>query len=339
MMNGMTPQRLDEILEKFPRVKIAVVGDFFLDNYWVLEESLNEISLETGKVAYQVVAKRKSPGAAGTVSSVLRSLEINLYAVGFSGDDGLGYDLRREMQNRGMNLEYFFTFGDRFTPTYTKPMLRSHGVEEELNRFDIKNRTPLSPTCEDQLIAAIDEVIEKVDALIVLDQVQERNCGVVTDRVRAHLAELGAAREDRLILVDSREHIAEFHNMGIKVNNFEARQIVGGTEEIPLSEVAARLYEKNRRPVVVTRGEKGMLVCDQDGWYEVPTIRIEGPIDVVGAGDSVTASLTAALCAGANLREAALLGNVTASLIVQQIGTTGTATRAEVRERFCDRFI
>ncbi len=127
--------------------------------------------------------------------------------------------------------------------------------------------------------------------------------------------------------------------MGIKVNNFEARQIVGGTEEIPLSDVATRLYEKNRRPVVITRGEKGMLVCDKDGWYEVPTIRIEGPIDVVGAGDSVTASMTAALCAGASLQEAALLGNVTASLIVEQIGTTGTATRAEVRERFCDRFI
>lgn len=335
----MTSERLEQILERFPQTRVGVVGDFFLDNYWVLEESLNEISLETGKIAYQVVGKRKSPGAAGTVSSVLRALDVKVCAVGFSGDDGMGYELRREMARRGMDLAYFFTFEERFTPTYTKPMLRSAGVEEELNRFDIKNRTPLPPAREDQLIAAIDEVVGKVDALIVLDQVQERNCGVVTDRVRAHLAELGAADEGRIILADSREHIAEFRNMAIKVNNFEARQIVGGLADIPLSEVAARLYEKNRRPVVITRGDKGILVCDREGWYEVPTIRIEGPIDVVGAGDSVTASLTAALCAGASLREAALLGNVTASLIVQQIGTTGTATRAEVRERFCDRFI
>ena len=298
MAKSMTPERLDQILLKFPHIKIAVVGDFFLDNYWIVEESLNEISLETGKIAYQVVAKRKSPGAAGTVSSILRSLDVNVYAVGFSGDDGLGYELRREMKNRGMNLDHFFTFEDRFTPTYTKPMLLSNGVEEELNRIDIKNRKPLPRSCEDQLIAAIDEVLEEVDALIVLDQVQERNCGVVTDRVRAHLAELGAEREDRIILADSREHICEFRNMGIKVNNFEARQIVGGTQDIPLSDVAARLYEKNQRPVVITRGDKGMLVCDKDGWYEVPTIQIEGPIDVVGAGDSVTASLTAALCAG-----------------------------------------
>ena len=82
-----------------------------------------------------------------------------------------------------------------------------------------------------------------------------------------------------------------------------------------------------------------MLVCDQDGWYEVPTICIPGPIDVVGAGDSVMASLTAALCAGASLREAALIGNVTASLTVQQIGMTGTATRDEVLERFNTKFI
>ncbi len=335
----MKPERLEEILSAFPRINVAVVGDFFLDNYWILEESLNEISLETGKIAYQVVAKRKSPGAAGTVSSVLRSLDVNVHAVGFSGDDGLGYDLRREMKNRGMNLDEFFTFEDRFTPTYTKPMLLSNGVEEELNRIDIKNREPLSRAHEDVLIAAIDRIIDKVDAVIVLDQVQEQNCGVVTDRVRAHLAKLGAEREDRIILADSREHISEFRSMGIKVNNFEARQIVGGTDDISLSDVAQQLYQMSQRTVIITRGEKGMLVCDQDGWYEVPTICISGPIDVVGAGDSVMASLTAALCAGASLREAALIGNVTASLTVQQIGTTGTATRNEVLERFNTKFI
>ena len=122
----MTPARLDEILEKLPQMKIAVVGDFFLDNYWILEESLNEISLETGKVAYQVVAKRKSPGAAGTVSSILRSLDVNVMAVGFSGDDGHGYDLRAGNENsEGSTSTISSPLGECFTPTYTKPMLRT----------------------------------------------------------------------------------------------------------------------------------------------------------------------------------------------------------------------
>jgi rfaE bifunctional protein kinase chain/domain len=334
----LSPARLDEILAKLPQIKIAVIGDFFLDNYWILEESLNEISLETGKVAYQVVAKRKSPGAAGTVASVLRSLDVNVLAVGFSGDDGMGYDLRAAMSERGINLDHFITVKECFTPTYTKPMLRTAGEEEELNRIDIKNRQPISAALEDQIITAIDTVMPQVDALIILDQVVERNCGVVTDRVRSHLADMSTSQPEKIILADSRAHIGEFRKLGIKVNNFEARQIVN-SQDIPLQDVARQLYQASGRPVIITQGAKGILVCDQHGWFEIPTIKIEGPIDVVGAGDSVTASMTAALCAGATLQEAALIGNITASLIVQQIGTTGTATRAEVRERFCQKFI
>lgn len=339
MHSLMTPVRLDEILGKFPERKIAVFGDYFLDNYWILEESLNEVSLETGKVAYQVVAKRQSPGAAGTVASVLRALDVPVLAVGFSGDDGMGYDLRAQMSARGINLDYFRTEAAYFTPTYTKPMLRTAGVEEELNRMDIKNRQPMSRAFEDQMISAIDAVLPQVEALIVLDQVVERNCGVVTDRVRHHLAQVSASQPEKLIMADSRAHIGEFRQVGIKVNNFEARHIAASQAEAPLHEVARQLYQASQRPVVITQGEKGILVCDQQGWFEIPTIKLEGPIDVVGAGDSVTASMTAALCAGASLQEAALIGNVTASLIVQQIGTTGTATRADVRKRFCEKFI
>jgi len=74
MTGLMTSERLEQILERFPQTRVGVVGDFFLDNYWVLEESLNEISLETGKIAYQVVGKRKSPGAAGNGPGVFLHL-------------------------------------------------------------------------------------------------------------------------------------------------------------------------------------------------------------------------------------------------------------------------
>jgi bifunctional ADP-heptose synthase (sugar kinase/adenylyltransferase) len=63
---------------------------------------------------------------------------------------------------------------------------------------------------------------------------------------------------------------------------------------------------------------------------------VEGEIDIVGAGDSVMASVVSALCSGADPTEAALLGNIVASITVQQIGTTGTASRKQVRERFAD---
>jgi bifunctional ADP-heptose synthase (sugar kinase/adenylyltransferase) len=66
----------------------------------------------------------------------------------------------------------------------------------------------------------------------------------------------------------------------------------------------------------------------------LPAIPVEGPIDIVGAGDTVNAAVGAALCAGASLKEAGFLGNLVASIVIQQIGVTGTANAAQVMERY-----
>jgi len=67
---------------------------------------------------------------------------------------------------------------------------------------------------------------------------------------------------------------------------------------------------------------------------EVPAYSVTGPIDPVGAGDSTSAGIACALAAGASLEEAAAFGNLVASITVQQIGTTGTATPEQVRQRW-----
>ena len=84
----------------------------------------------------------------------------------------------------------------------------------------------------------------------------------------------------------------------------------------------------------VTIGAEGILVFTREGMGHVPGIPVAGPIDIVGAGDSVMAGIVSALCAGAAPGEAALVGNLVASITVQHIGTTGTASRQQVFERF-----
>jgi sugar/nucleoside kinase (ribokinase family) len=90
---------------------------------------------------------------------------------------------------------------------------------------------------------------------------------------------------------------------------------------------------RTERPVFVTIGPEGILVFVEEGSQHVPGIPITGPIDIVGAGDSVMAGIASALCVGATPVEAALVGNLVASITVQQIGTTGTASRQQVLER------
>ena len=86
--------------------------------------------------------------------------------------------------------------------------------------------------------------------------------------------------------------------------------------------------------MVVTDGPRGLWTFDEQGEQHVPAVTVPEPIDIVGAGDSALAGLTAALCAGAALPEAAMVASLAASVTIQQLGVTGTATRAQVLERF-----
>ncbi|MCX6078287.1 MAG: PfkB family carbohydrate kinase [Chloroflexi bacterium] len=333
-------ERLDQLLELFPQSNIAVVGDFFLDEYLVLDKSLTEISLETGLPAFQVTSCRKNPGVAGTVTNILRSMEVPVTAIGFCGDDGHGFELRRCLLNQGINLQHFAIFEDRFTPTYTKPMLLENGSETEQSRLDSKNRQPLPLDHENQLIRSLRDVAASLNVVLVIDQARDRNCGVVTDAMRAEIAALAARHPEKIFMADSRDHMSLFRNSIVKFNVNEASKMLEIAHPQPTPEFFTRLSYKlfhyYNKPILLTLGEQGMQVTDQAGSLIIPAIPISGPTDIVGAGDSVMAAAGAALSVGASTLEAAIIGNLTASLIIQQIGTTGLATRQQIRQRFCE---
>jgi len=338
----MNKIRLNEILDNFPSLHLLVVGDFFLDKYLSIDPELSETSLETGLEAYQVVQIRHSPGAAGTVVANLRAMEARVSVVGITGLDGEGFDLRQDLQQLGVNISGLLETPDRFTPTYTKPMLRAAGgAERELNRLDIKNRQSLPAHHELAVQAELERLAPEVDGIIIADQVQEENCGVITAGMRARLSELARAYPDKPIVADSRVHIGQFEGVMIKPNLHEARAAVAAApEEADRLTMARRcgsaLFQKNQQPVFVTLGEQGILAVNQSGVDHVPGIPAPGPIDIVGAGDSVMAGLIAALGAGATAKEAAFIGNLAASITIQQLGTTGTANRAQLRARFAE---
>lgn len=332
----MTEQRLKAILELFPEQHVLIVGDFFLDHYLIIDRALSEISLETGLEAYQVVEVRNSPGAGGTVANNLCALEVNTYALTVLGQDGLGYDLLHEMRARGVNVDGVLQHPHRFTPTYTKPMLRErNGNVHETNRIDIKNRTPLEPEWEERVISLLDDFVPNMDGVIIADQVQERGCGVITDRVREYLCLLAQKHPHKVFFADSRERIGEYRHVIIKPNQREAMRAFDPDWEGECTlqqarEVATKLLERTGKPIFLTLGDRGALVVAERNVTHVPAVPVTGPIDIVGAGDSTSASAVAALCSGANLVEAAQIGQLVASITIQQIGTTGVATRGQV---------
>ena len=336
----MTPSRLDHLLSRFSDHTIAVIGDFFLDKYLELDPALAETSLETGLTAHQVVGVRCQPGAAGTVVANLRVLGVGrVLCLGFVGEDGEGHELLRGLRALGAETDGMLVQRDRFTPTYCKPLVReADGRLRELERLDTKNRAPLPQELDLALIARLTRVADEADAVIALDQVQEPECGVITNGMREVLAYLAVSHPGVIWCGDSRTRVGEYRGLIVKANREEACRAVHPDSPVHQAEdigpCASALARCVGRAAFVTVGEKGLVYATPDSAQHVPAVPVTGEVDIVGAGDSATAGLVSALCSGATPVEAAIIGNLVASITVQQIGATGTASQPQVRAQF-----
>ena len=337
---SLSPERLAELIARFSSARIAIVGDFFLDKYLECDPDLEERSVETGRAAHQVSSIRTSPGCAGVVAANLSSLGVKtLYAIGVIGDDGEGYDLRNRLTDLGCDTHHLQADPTRMTPTYLKPRnLRDASLAGEHDRYDTKNRTTTPARAAGKIVESIDAVLPRVDALMIMDQVEQRNCGAITDRVRDAICERAESHNSSVIFwADSRRRIREYRNVIIKPNEFEAlgREVWLPGESVDhqtLRPVVEQLRDAVGAPIVVTRGSLGMIVTDPQ-WTTVPGVRVEGDIDPTGAGDSASAGAVAALCAGATLPESAVVANIVASITIQQLATTGVSRPDQLPDR------
>ena len=335
----MERARLESLLNNFPNLRIAVAGDFFLDKWLEIDRSLDEPSVETGLTAYQVTAKRLYAGAAGTILSNLAALEIGkLYAIGFLGDDGEGFEMLRILRGLGINTDHLPLYREIMTPTYTKPVFITKEGIEETNRLDHKNIRPTPKEIEDRIIESIREIAGKVDAMIVSDQLTNEGYGAITPRVREALAETGGQYPGLVLYADSRAFINKFRSMIVKCNNLEAVKLFYPGEETTagldrVGECLRKLSAHSGRQVFISCGSKGVMTQDPGGQpvlIPAPVLPAQTKIDIVGAGDACTSGIVSALCCGTTNEEAAFIGNLVASITIQVIGTTGTATRAQL---------
>ena len=342
-MDALTAADLDHVLATVPHRRIGLVGDLFLDRYLDIDPARDEPSVETALTAYQVAGVRNYPGALGTVLNNLVALGVGtVHPLTFVGDDGEGADLLRELRRRpGVVTADVIVSPDRMTPTYTKPM---YGARE-LHRLDIKNRTPTPDALQEDLLDRLNAAWGSFDAVVVLDQASEAECGAVTTRVRERIAELAAATPAKFVLADSRERIGLFRNVCAKPNEDEVRKLDGKPPLPPeawgLVEKVWSLARRLNRSVFQTLGADGLVLthpndCDLSAGWMIPGYPVAGPVDVCGAGDSCSAGIASAKACGLTDVQAAMLGNLIASVTVRQIGVTGTCTPAQLRARWAE---
>jgi rfaE bifunctional protein kinase chain/domain len=334
----MNVSRFHTITSRYPALRVAVVGDFFLDRYLRIDPARNETSIETGLTVYNVIDVCPQPGAAGTILNNLAALGIGeIHAVGFCGEDGEGYELRHSLaQRRGVVLENFLTVRSRRTPVYCKPMvIEPPQPPRELNRLDSKNWTPTPAELQRDLAARVRALAGRVDAIVLMDQVDRPETGVVTGPVRQAVHAAIEDHAELVVLADSRRSLGDFPHIGFKMNADELARMTG-VERIDLDAVGSRaaiLASRTGQPVFVSMAEQGIVGASPGcGPEHVPALPVRGPIDIVGAGDAVSANLAVSLASGADLREAMQLAMAAASLVIHQLGTTGTASVPQIAE-------
>ncbi|MEY2410468.1 MAG: hypothetical protein QOF48_3138 [Verrucomicrobiota bacterium] len=304
-----------------------------------IDPAREEVSIETGLPVHNVVRVRSQPGGAGTILNNLVALGIGeIFPVGFCGDDGEGYELRKALLKKDrVRLDYFLETELRRTFTYCKPLRMDPGQPPlEHSRLDSKNWSPTPALVQGRMIEFSARVASDADALIWLDQVDIPETGVITPRLLEALGCIVSELPELLILADSRRGLRGWPSVCFKMNAAELDVLAGisADAEIEWIRNAALVVARQQdKPVFVTLAERGILAAAPDGTTAAaPAHPPRGPIDIVGAGDAVMANLAAALACGATLQETLEMSMAAASVVVHQLGTTGTASVAQIRE-------
>jgi len=318
-----------EILEAIPKLRALVVGDICLDRWCAYDPALADISRETGIPRVAVVSTEITPGGGGTVASNLAALGAGRVAVlGVVGRDGFGFELEGALAARGIRTELLVK-ADVPTFTYTKLINRRTDVED-LPRVDFVNAAPIPKKTEREVTARLERIASGYDIILISDQAETSQGGVVTKAVRDALARLAARHPEIVFWADSRMRAELFRRVIVKGNRAEL--------EGASMRVLGRLdYGEFRRFVeapmlAITAGGEGAMVIRERAIEWARSRNVERPVDICGAGDAFSAAAALALKATGDPLTAAHFGNLAASITIMKKGT-GTASPAEVMER------
>lgn len=321
---------LKSLLGQFGRGKIGVIGDFCLDAYWSLSQGERELSIETGRATHAVIEQRYALGGAANIVANLAALRVGVIkAFTVLGNDLFGAELMAQLRKLNVDCSGVVVQQDDWdTAVYAKPYLG----DEELERIDFGRFNRITPAAECALIAQVQQAVDDLDVLILNRQLPYGICsGAVYDTLAAGVSSAPGCR----FVLDFRELPERFDNMIVKTNTAEAARFCGEEREAigtvdDVERYAAQIYKQSRQPVIITRGRRGMAAFNGENFHHVPGVHILKQVDPVGAGDTTVAALAACLAAGASIVEAAHVANLAASVTVQKIRQTGTASPEEI---------
>jgi rfaE bifunctional protein kinase chain/domain len=318
-------ERLRHIINTFPEITITVLGDFVADEFIFGE--ITRVSREAPVLILKYRERTVVPGGGANAVFNLADLGVNVWPVGVVGNDEPGRLLLQRFKQKRIPLSGIQKARDFATVTKTRVLAgMAHTTRQQVVRYDREPDVPPSPRTIRELILAARKFVRASDAVLVSDY----GYGSPTPAILQTIP-----TGDLPVTVDSRYRMLEYVGVTAATpNEPEVEEALGvkiGHDQEKLHWAANELIRRMKLDsVVITRGRDGMLAMERKHKpVEIPIHGSDQVTDVTGAGDTVIATLTAALAAGASTEEAARLANYAGGIVVMKRGTA-TVTREEL---------
>lgn len=313
-MITFSEERLQELLSKFKNRRIAVVGDVMIDKY--LWGSVGRISPEAPVPVVEVDRETERLGGAANVANNIKSLGGWPLLVGVVGNDANGALLTKLLAAQECPISGIVK--DESRPTTVKTRVIAHS--QHVVRIDHEQKGDISPSVQEQILSILRTSIETLDGIILEDY----NKGVIVAPLIHQIIEL-ARKHGKLVTVDPKfQNFFEYLNASVfKPNRKEVEEALGiklTSDKIIRDSIELLKKKLNAENVLITLGEQGMSLLDDEGSLSHLPTRARHVADVSGAGDTVIATLTMAMASGASIHESASLANYAGGVVCGEVG-------------------
>ena len=319
---NLTPSGLRSLIGSFSGKRVLVIGDMVADEYLIGRPA--RISREAPVLILELSEERTVPGGATNVAVNTRTLGAEVFLAGVVGDDLPGRRLRRAISDLDMHQDGLVTDLQRPTSTKTRVMAGSPQiVQQHIVRIDRVDTSEVGEPSKGQILDYVQQVLPTVDAVVLSDYEN----GVISPDIIKICIPL-ARQLHKIVVVDSHGSLSRFQGVtALTPNQPEAELSLGITINTlaELNEAGQRLLDVcHARGVLITRGSEGMSLFEEGKPpLHLPVHRLDNASEIVdtnGAGDTVAATFTLALTAGASMAGAAYIANAAAALVVRRLG-------------------
>ena len=327
------PGRLLTLIDAIAGRRLLIVGDLIADEF--IYGEIARVSREAPVLILNYDSTEVVPGGAGNAANNVAALGGAARIIGLTGRDETGRRLLATLKRRRVDVKDVIRPTGYTTPTKTRILAGGiHSAKQQVVRIDRGTRRRATPAERARVAAAALAATASIDGVLISDY----GFGLVTPRLVAAIRRAARTRTGTRppILVDSRYELARYTGLTAATpNEAEAEALAGesiGDDVRALERVGRRLLEATRMgALLVTRGSRGMALFERgQATRHIPIFGSDEIADVTGAGDTVIATMTLAMAAGASAYDAAQLANIAGGIVVMKRGTA-TVSADELR--------